>query len=229
MKNWQTILGVSANPTEKQIKTAYRKLASKYHPDRNKDKDAENMFKQVREAYEYAIKWISIKTEQYTDTVYIPLKYQSKGGKFKTANHKFIIEIPPHFPHNSQKIIIVNNSILLVTVIFIHDTFSIAQNGIDVYATISVESLDIIMGTEIIVEHPYGNKIKVGIPTSFVSGSKILVKNKGIKNTYTVNNILETITGHLYITVNMFTKVRLTKSSDTSILLTYKAKPYTIS
>lgn len=85
------------------------------------------------------------------------------------------------------------------------------------------------MGTEIIVEHPYGNKIKVGIPTSFVSGSKILVKNKGIKNTYTVNNILETITGHLYITVNMFTKVRLTKSSDTSILLTYKAKPYTIS
>ena len=45
-------LGVSRDATEDQIKKAYRKLAMKYHPDRNQDdKDAEEKFKAISEAY----------------------------------------------------------------------------------------------------------------------------------------------------------------------------------
>ena len=40
-KNYHEILGVSKDADEKQIKKAYRRLALKYHPDRNKDADAE--------------------------------------------------------------------------------------------------------------------------------------------------------------------------------------------
>lgn len=52
-KDYYEVLGVEKNATEQEIKKAYRKLAMKYHPDRNKDnKEAEEKFKEASEAYE---------------------------------------------------------------------------------------------------------------------------------------------------------------------------------
>ncbi|MFT5858137.1 MAG: curved DNA-binding protein [Flavobacteriaceae bacterium] len=51
--DYYKILGVSKTATEKQLKTAFRKLARKYHPDLNPDnKDAEVKFKEINEANE---------------------------------------------------------------------------------------------------------------------------------------------------------------------------------
>jgi molecular chaperone DnaJ len=46
------ILGVSPNASEKEVKSAYRKLAKEYHPDVNKDPGAEAKFKEISQAYE---------------------------------------------------------------------------------------------------------------------------------------------------------------------------------
>lgn len=51
-KDYYEILGVKRGATEAEIKSAYRKLARKYHPDVNKTKDAEAKFKEINEAYE---------------------------------------------------------------------------------------------------------------------------------------------------------------------------------
>ncbi|MGI8907099.1 MAG: molecular chaperone DnaJ [Candidatus Sumerlaeaceae bacterium] len=52
-ENFYQILGVPENADQEQIKKAYRKLAVKYHPDKNKgDKKAEDRFKQISEAYD---------------------------------------------------------------------------------------------------------------------------------------------------------------------------------
>jgi molecular chaperone DnaJ len=53
MTNYYGLLGVGANATVDEIKSAYRQLALKYHPDRNPgDKTAEEEFKRVSEAYQ---------------------------------------------------------------------------------------------------------------------------------------------------------------------------------
>ncbi|MBI5183882.1 MAG: molecular chaperone DnaJ, partial [Nitrospinae bacterium] len=51
--DYYDILGINRNAGDVEIKKAYRRLALKYHPDRNKgDKDAEEKFKEASEAYE---------------------------------------------------------------------------------------------------------------------------------------------------------------------------------
>ncbi|ODS35539.1 MAG: molecular chaperone DnaJ [Candidatus Altiarchaeales archaeon WOR_SM1_86-2] len=50
-KDYYELLGVDRNAARDEIKKAYRKLALKYHPDRNKDAGAEEKFKEISEAY----------------------------------------------------------------------------------------------------------------------------------------------------------------------------------
>lgn len=51
-RDYYEVLGLDKGATKDEIKKAYRKLARKYHPDVNKEPDAEEKFKEVKEAYE---------------------------------------------------------------------------------------------------------------------------------------------------------------------------------
>ena len=50
-RDYYDILGIGRDADKKELKRAYRKLALKYHPDKNPSKDAEEKFKEISEAY----------------------------------------------------------------------------------------------------------------------------------------------------------------------------------
>lgn len=51
-KDYYKMLGIPKGANEEEIKKAYRRMALRFHPDKNKDANAEEKFKEIAEAYE---------------------------------------------------------------------------------------------------------------------------------------------------------------------------------
>lgn len=78
-KDYYKILGVERSASEQEIKKAYRKLAMKYHPDKNPgDKAAEDKFKDINEAYQVLSD--PKKRSRYDQLGDSYFKYQQNGG-----------------------------------------------------------------------------------------------------------------------------------------------------
>lgn len=77
-KNYYDILNVPRNADEKELKRAYRSLTKKYHPDINKEEDAEEKFKEINEAY--SVLSDSQKRAQYDQMGHDTFTSASKGS-----------------------------------------------------------------------------------------------------------------------------------------------------
>lgn len=74
-RDYYEVLGLSKNFSKEEIKQAYRKLALKYHPDRNKSPDAEEKFKEISEAY-------AVLSDDEKKRVYDMYGYEGLAGRY---------------------------------------------------------------------------------------------------------------------------------------------------
>lgn len=75
-KDYYSILGVDPEADVKAVKTAYRRLARKYHPDVSSESDAESRFKEIAEAYE-------VLSDEKKRAEYDQLRQYGRGGRFE--------------------------------------------------------------------------------------------------------------------------------------------------
>ena len=87
-RDYYEVLGVNKSADESEIKKAYRKLAMKYHPDRNQgDSDAEAKFKEASEAY--SILYDKEKRSAYDQFGHSAVDGNSQGGGFDFSSSQF--------------------------------------------------------------------------------------------------------------------------------------------
>ncbi|MBD5401375.1 DnaJ domain-containing protein [bacterium] len=109
-KNYYEILGVNVDSDIAEIKSAYRKLARKYHPDINNEKDAIAKFKDITEAYEilsnpksreqYNIVKGFFKSEQTTTS---SQKAEDEYLNAKSKSEKYTTEVKPSSKEQPKK------------------------------------------------------------------------------------------------------------------------------
>lgn len=86
-RDYYEVLGVSKNATDKEIKSAFRKLAKQYHPDINKAPDAADKFKEAQEAY--AVLSDENKRRQYDQYGHAAFDQMNGGAGFDFSNFDF--------------------------------------------------------------------------------------------------------------------------------------------
>ena len=109
-------LGVSKHASEQEIKLAYRTLAKKYHPDRNKALDAEDKIKKINEAYE--VLGDTAKRQKYDEetNLFRSFRTKSENVNFDMSdifNQSFSGFKPTHKKHNIKKTFKADNEVII--------------------------------------------------------------------------------------------------------------------
>lgn len=101
LKNYYDILGIPEDATEKEIKVAYRRLAIKYHPDKNPgNKEAEEKFREITETYENLK---DDKKRKKYDGEFVKRKRTKQGSNLKVSINVTRLELI----QNIKKIIVI--------------------------------------------------------------------------------------------------------------------------
>lgn len=184
--NHYEILGIPKNATADQIKSAYKKLAMKHHPDRGGD---EVLFKQITTAYE-AIKnpqpfhnelinaaiWIDFKTSILGGTELVQLKINNQLVALSLEIPQSVADGTTIFYKNIQP------GLHARIQYRIEPNEKWHREGYNLFTYHSLDIWDLILGTEISITTLYDEKLKVIIPKQTQPDTQFRLSGKGIKN-----------------------------------------------
>lgn len=190
-KDYYKIMGLSRDATEKDIKVAYRRLARKYHPDLNKEADAEAKFKELGEAYEV-------------------LKHPEKRQAYDQYGKEWELNQQARAAQQSQSQAWGNSGAAgghQHTRDFFESLFGVPpfqeQNvsGVDLRGSITVNLDEAYFGTvkelQLPTEHSGKQTLRVKIPAGVKSGQQIRLAGQG------ASGMAGGAKGDLYLTINI--------------------------
>ena len=206
-KDYYKLLGVSKTATQDEIKKSYRKLAVKYHPDKNQgNRESEDRFKEIGEAYE--VLKDPGKRKKYDKLGVNWKQYEHAGADGGFDYNQWAQQQGGRRQHSQQQ----------STTDFEGGDFSdffntffsggfgggarytdardIPRKGQNYQADLTVTLADAYRGTEAMLSLD-GETIKATIPAGVRDGQKLRVRGKGGKGTGGQER------GHLYIKVNI--------------------------
>jgi molecular chaperone DnaJ len=188
-KDYYEILGVKKTASEAELKKAYRELAKKFHPDKNKgNKEAENKFKEISEAY--AVLSDKDKREQYDR---LGREAFGPGGANPFAGFDFS-EFMGGAGRGRRTSTRGRTTTIDFTDVF-GDLFGGARGGgggfqapeQEAQAEITIDFRDAIHGTKVALQVD-GESIRVGIPEGIRDGQKVRVPGRPIQLTVHVRS-----------------------------------------
>jgi DnaJ-class molecular chaperone len=168
------ILGVSKSSTQDEIKSAYRKLAKKLHPDLNPgNKAIEDKFKQVNNAYEMVGT-----PEERTKFDRGDFDQAQFSSQRKNQERPFYYETQEPGSRYSSRLF--------------EDLFGDHLRPEDEQYSMDIDFVTSILGGEQEITLPTGKKMKVKIPSGLKSGTRLRLPSKDIQKQ-----------GHIYIAVHV--------------------------
>lgn len=150
-------MGLADNATDKEIKQAYRRLARKYHPDLNKQPEAESQFKELGEAYE--VLKDSKKRKEYDDYRH----YRAANQHNSTTYHDKTVEFGDDFFES----------------LFGQRFKQAPQPGVDLHGTLAITLEEAFQGVTKELNVSGMQAIRVKIPAGIQSGQQLRLTGKG--------------------------------------------------
>ena len=224
-KDYYKILGVERNAKEAEIKTAYRRLARKYHPDVSKEPNAEEKFKEVSEAYD-------VLKDTEKRQAYDQLGANWKAGQtftpppgwediFSGSGFSHAGSSPSGFSDFFESLFgggFAQGGFHKVDAGgFGHAGFQ--SQGADQHASISIQLEDAFQGATKTIRLHNGRNLEVKIPTGITSGKRIRLAGQGAKGAGGGPN------GDLYLEVQILPHA-IFKLDDRNVLLDLPITPW---
>ena len=173
-RDYYEVLGVSKNASDDEIKKAYRKLAVKYHPDRNPgDKEAEAKFKEINEAHEVLSD--KQKRARYDQFGHAGVGGAGGGNPFGGAGNPF-----GGFNGQTFNFEFGNGGVFddILGNLFGFGNARRPRRGADYQVAVTVTFEEAIFGTTKTVDNN-GTNLKVKIPAGIDDGMSIRLRGKG--------------------------------------------------
>lgn len=203
MNHYQT-LGVGHNADLREIKKAYRKKSQELHPDKNPDPLARPEYDRVRQAYDCLSD--TTKRELYDlslqrkNNPYEEMKsffYRAEKAKAAKQSKSFsakitleeafcgckrfvpsankYIQIPAGVTHGAK---LKADDLTIMVYIAAHNKYKVDKNNL--YTTLYIDAIQAMVGIDLYINHPNGEKLKAKILPGTQEGQKLRIAGKGL-------------------------------------------------